>query len=178
MRVASTVLAVLAIAALGVAGAGCGGSSTTTTQTVTQNQGGAPTKAEYIKQVDAICAKYRPKRQQLQDEAAAISEPQTGEQLHQFADLLRRSADLGTRVYQQVRAVTPPAGDESIIDNWFSTANTSISLTRDYADAVDAAKGTNGSQARSLGKQISAYAAKGKGIAQGYDFEVCGSETG
>jgi hypothetical protein len=175
-----------AVAALAIVGtlAGCGGSGTTTTTTTqtetftAQQHGAAPTKAEYIQQVDAICSKYLSTGKSLTRQIQNIGQPQDLAQLHYLASLYRRAADHATQAYQQIRQVTPPAGDEQIIDNWLSTANTTISLTRDFANAVDSAKGTNGSRLRVLVKEIDANNEKAKGIAQGYGFKVCGSDTG
>jgi hypothetical protein len=176
------VVALVGVAMATVA-AGCGGSSTTTTQTQTQTvtaqrPGAAPTKAEYIRQVDGICSKYLSTGRALTRQIQNVGQPENVAQLHLLASLYRRAADHATQAYQQIRQVTPPAGDETIVDNWLSTANTTISLTRDFANAVDSAKGTNGSQLRILVKEIDASNAKAKGIAQGYGFTVCGSDTG
>ena len=171
---------ILGLAAM-LAIAGCGGGNTTThtdTQTVTTGKGSTPTRSEFIKQADAICANYRPKAARLEREIQDIGQPQNVEQLHRVADLYRQLAAGVARQAEKLRKLTPPAGDESIIDNWLSTGQTTTSLARDFADAIDAAKGTNGSRLRSLAKQISAYSSKARGIAQGYGFKVCGSESG
>ena len=174
-----------AVVTIGVAGAvaGCGGSSSTTTQTqtqtvVTQQQGSAPTKAAYINEVDAICATYAPQGQGLEQEIQKIGQPQTNAEVHNLADLYRQAAKVAAAEDQQIRSVTPPTGDESIINNWISIRDTGISLLRDVAGAVDAAKGTNGPQLQTLAKKVSSNTDKWKGIAQGYGFKVCGSNTG
>jgi hypothetical protein len=173
-------VAVITVGIVGAVAAGCGGSSTTTTQPQTvanEQQGSAPTKAAYIKEVDAICAGYRPQGQGLALEIQKIGQPQTNAQLHNLADLYRQAADVAKAEGQQIRSVTPPTGDESIINKWISTRDTGISLLRDFAGAVDA-KGTNGSQLRTLAKEVSSNTDKSKAIAQGYGFTVCGSATG
>jgi hypothetical protein len=178
------VAGVAAVAIVGAVGIGCGGSSGTTatqaqTQTVTtQQQGSAPTKAAYIKEVDAICTKYRTQGQQLQREIQTLGQPQSLAELHRLASLYRNAADLVSQEFQQIRQVRPPTGDQSIVDNWTSTIDTGISILRDFADAVDNAKGTNDSQLRTLAKEVTSNTDKASGIAQGYGFKVCGSDTG
>jgi hypothetical protein len=153
---------------------GCGGSSTTTSvQTVTSNGAqGAPTKAEYIKEADAICTQFRADTKDLFDEIQQFQVTST-EDLHKLADLIRQGVPKLQEEAARLRQLQPPGGDEAIINNYLSTGESAVSLLSDTADAADHA---DVSRLRELGPELTSLSDKAQGIAQGYGFKVCGSE--
>jgi maltose-binding protein MalE len=73
--------------------AGCGGGTSTTTQTATvteQQTGGKVTKAEFIKQADAICERCKPQAQANENKMRDLQQGGlSGDEVGQAADLLR-----------------------------------------------------------------------------------------
>jgi hypothetical protein len=169
-------LAIFLLPALAIAACG-GGSDTTTapTQTVTaQKQGPAPTKAEFIKEADALCQQSRDEAASLGQQIQDLPDPTSTEDLHESADLFREYAGILEQQAQALRQLEPPPGDEAIINNWLSTAESSLSLFRDLADAYDSG---DEQEARFLNSEVGSRADQARGIAQGYGFKVCGSDV-
>jgi hypothetical protein len=152
---------------------GCGGDGDDTTTTVTAQSGKPLTKSEYIARADAICQRGRESTAGLfQELEQAGSSVTTGEDADHVADLLREAADQGTRVYDDLKALTPPRGDAEIIDNYLSTGFGAVVLLDNLADAYDS---EDSEQISPLQSEIRTEALKAEGIAQGYGFKVCGA---
>jgi hypothetical protein len=170
---------ILVALALGLVAVGCGGGgrpTTTQTQTVTtQGKGGAPTKAKYIKQADAICQRLHAETRSLSDryrDLAARAFP-TDAEIQEAADIVRHTADSARKAAQELQALTPPNGDADIINNWLTTGESGIPLNEQLADAIE---NQDAGQMNTLTQQIASANDKADGIAQGYGFKVCGSE--
>ncbi len=107
---AKGVTAVAAISMLAFAGAGCGGGGGDDTTS-------APTKAEFIKQADAVCADVNA---EVESGFKALGDSPSDEQVEKFVNEV--SIPQIQHQIDEIGAMTPPAGDEdqvnAILDGW------------------------------------------------------------
>jgi hypothetical protein len=161
-RLAATLLAALAIV---LVAAGCGGSGSrsggTTGGGTTESDGDAPTTAAFIKEADQACGKAEA---ELTNEVEAFAkendiplgseEPNEAQQTELFQQvILPNIAKQG----EDIAALTPPAGDESTIEE----------LTKTLEQEVAEAEEEGG-----LGEKALAGATN---LARAYGFKICGS---
>jgi hypothetical protein len=109
--------------------AGCGGDddgdTTTTTTGVTGTTGNAeaPTKQEFIKQADEICTEGSQELTTALSEELGTEQP-SDEEIEQFVSdsvvpVLREQ-------FAELRALTPPEGDEEEVDRVFTAAEDAV----------------------------------------------------
>jgi len=139
------------------------------------NGGGstALSKADYIAEGDAICAKKRQQRSQLVTEVqnAIASGVNSASDAHRVHDISNQAANYVDQLATELQALPKPTGDEQILDTLLSTVSAEATDIRHFADAVDS---LDASQIRSFGEAADSDAAKAVAIAQGYGFKVCG----
>ena len=163
-RLAAALLAAVAIilVAAGCGGGGGGSSSRGTTGGgTTESEGGAPTKAAFIKVADQACGKAEA---ELTNEVKAFAkendiplggeEPNEAQQTELFQQVILPNI---ARQGEDIAALTPPAGDESTIEE----------LTKTLEQEVTEAEEEGG-----LGEKALAGATK---LARAYGFKICGS---
>jgi hypothetical protein len=162
-------LAAAATASVVVAGCGGGGGKSATgtrqsTQTSTA-RGPALSRAEFIAQGDRLCQSYRA-------QVRAIPNPSASPSVSETLTYLRALAIATSRLLTQFRALTPPTGDEAVVNNYLNAMGGQIQLTTRAADAL-----TNGN-ATAAQADLQALQQAGprvRALAQGYGFKVCGS---
>jgi hypothetical protein len=124
--------------------AGCGGGDSAGSSTSTGAGGGSLSKEEYVRLVDGYCAelrhqllgpKFRAYRAQQRRQA------QQGEQPRPAASFFREEVAGGMRrLIDRIRAVPPPAGDESQVNAILSAAEDAAGQIEAHAADV---KGVN-----------------------------------
>ena len=141
--------------------------------TVAGNQ--ALSKAELREQADAICQSAREKIAGLNAEIQEIRNTASNSaDLNQLADLYREGADTTQSEADQIRQLEPPTADQEIISQMLSAVDGEVGQLNEMADAVEA---DNTDQMSVVNSQLQTTAAKAKGMARGYGFKVCGSES-
>ena len=125
MRKSLTLLAVAAIA-VGMLAAGCGGDDDETTTA-------APSKQEFIKQADAICAKGDKELDQAGRETFGKGQP-SKQEIEQFA-----TDTLVPNIQGQidgVRALTPPEGDDEEVSAFLDAAQQGVDKVEQDPSAI------------------------------------------
>jgi hypothetical protein len=160
------------VALVAVAIAGCGGGGS---ETVTQTQTSAAplTKAEFITQGDAICARYNGIADAANSKLAELGSIDTQEQGDKVAEILRNGVDELTPQLQAIQGLRPPPQDAQVIGSYFTTSSAQLGTLSDLADAYEQ---LDAEQIQSLSSRIEQDKAKAHGIAQGYGFKVCGQD--
>jgi hypothetical protein len=160
-----------------LAACGSGGTKTVVpTPTASGPQPPAPpakSKADYITQADRICSAAKPETTALQGQFSQIqNSPPSASKDQKEASLWDATVKHLSGTYDQLRALTPPPQDTAVIKSYLDSAKQVIDLVGQLATAT---RTSNASQAKTLLAQTQAAASRGKGIAQGYGFKVCGS---
>lgn len=116
-----------------VAVAGCGGGSSESAPAAA-----APGRAEYVKRVDQICARYatRVTKASQHFEAVEHRAGASGE-FAAVAGAYRDAARRLDRVTRRIRAVPPPSVDRETIDAWLAASEDQADDRRALADALD-----------------------------------------
>ena len=159
----------LALALVGaIALAGCGGSSHSSTSS-------APTKAQYLQQIDAICsavaAKTEPLVHQLTAAAPSLASgsPQAARQV---APLVEKLHQYGATSLAQLRALKAPAGEQKAVEAFLSP------LTNVIAAAGQAASSLSAGQvgpAVGLLSEVESNAQQATTAARAYGAPPCGA---
>jgi hypothetical protein len=134
------------------------------------------TKAQFIAMADKVCraASSQLKTRQTAVNAAAKLEAKHDTAAHRaaLAAAVREETALARPQLDQLRALTPPAADRSVVAKYIAAVASNADLIDQFAAAIDANSGRGVSVA-------SAKLAEGKatadGLAQGYGFKVCGN---
>jgi hypothetical protein len=126
-------------------------------------------RAEVVRQGDAICAEFRERRAEIERAAARTSD------LDKQAEFVRALSDEGERVADQLDELAVPSEDEAVIDNYVALAREQIVLVRRTAKALDAG---DVDKATALAESGEETAARLRGVAQRYGFKVCSSQEG
>ena len=127
--------------------------------------GEAPTKAEFIKQADAIC-------QDAQDELGEFREAEP-ESLDELADLVAEAARATDPLVDDFRALGAPEGDEEVVNEYLSLVEQNAALLRRLEEAAEAG---DTSEVQTYLEDLRDIAERQEGLAQGYGFEVCGND--
>jgi hypothetical protein len=96
-------LSALTVAALALVSAGCG-------------DGTRLTRAEFVKQANAICARYEQRVGRLMSKVTAGDEQQLARSIGQVLPVIRRGND-------ELRALRPPADLQDPFDRWLEIAD-------------------------------------------------------
>lgn len=142
-RVAAAALAALALAA-------CGGDERLS-------------KREYLRQADAICAKYERRLD-------ALPEPRT---LRDVPSFVERGVPLAREELAELDELRPPEGDEAEVERLLAQVKNTIAGLERLGDAAAARDRAAAEAAAARVEETSERAAK---LAQRYGLEECGSE--
>jgi hypothetical protein len=121
-----------ALALLTVLGAACGDNDSGTksqagkSSATTSSTAPAPTKAEFIAAADAVCAKFVDQMNPIFGALFTGGEPQPAAAQEGFGKVL----DLVTQQMKEIRALTPPAGDQDQLNALFAEVDKAIGDTR------------------------------------------------
>jgi hypothetical protein len=162
-------LCVLCVIALGFSATGCGdGDDSSDPSDPTRAQSsGTITKDAFIEKGDELCAEFRDAEAELQaqyedatdfDEAAAL----TRELAAEAEDIVDGLEALGT----------PDEGAE-LVERYIEGSREQIVLLNRIADSTEDGDSSEVEALRESGQEVGARL---QGIAQGYGFEVCGSQ--
>ena len=142
--------------ALGLIAAGCGGDDDDGNGDATDAEPAveAPSKAEYIAQADQICRESNQEIEQAIEDAPATEAPP-----EEF--ITETMVPLFEQEFEQLRALTPPAGDEETVDRIYSAAEEGVAQIKEDASNFQQTGEAAGLQEAS-------------GLAEDYGFKVCG----
>lgn len=155
-RPANRVPACLLAALLGCGLAACGG-------------GGGPSKASFIKQADAICAKGS-------RDAAALPRPNLsgskGSQVAALAAYLQSLVPILQRTSAQIRALKSPSQDRSLLQRYLTATDEQITQAQKLAAALRAndAQGVAAARTSLTGSTAATMASQ-------YGFHSCSAAT-
>jgi hypothetical protein len=156
------------LAALLLAG-GCGDSSSSTAT----DTGGALSKDEWIEQADAICLATAEELGPLAEASARILEgPETEETLARLAHYTRVAADDAERELEQLRALSPPAGDGPAIEAILGPSEANVAAIAKYGDAIET---EDLRRYEALQRRAQRLKAQAGGRARAYGLRVCAS---
>lgn len=174
MRLRSVGLAAILLVACSNLAA-CGGSDgEVTTRTVTIEADGPPTKAQFVEEVDAVCAKVNPEIDALNDRRAAVEEEaESNEDFGRLADFYGKAVSIVEAGAEELRSLTPPAADAEIYDEYLRSVERQLLQLEAFTDAV--ADGDL-EEVEEVSAELKATDATTAGIAKGYGFEVCGTD--
>jgi hypothetical protein len=165
-------LTVTCLAALSFVGVGCGGGDTESPPETVEETPAAPSRTEFIGQVDAICQKYATENDALNDRLTQLERGFSESDFEEGADLFREVADVTEEQFDRMKEVEPPE-DAKAFRRYLSVATASIPLVRRVANQLDAGDLETVSV---LSEKVSANSAKARRLAQSYGFRVCGAE--
>ena len=149
-------MAVVGLMTLALASAGCGGGGSK-----------APSKADFIKQGDALCSRFRTELSAYGTKlSAAKSSAERSTLLNQLAATLDRQV-------AEFDALRTPEGDDAVIRRYLGGVRRETSAVRAAASALG--KGDT-AQGQALLQNMISSAASARGIAADYGFKVCGSD--
>ena len=125
-------------------------------------------KEDYARQANAIC-------QTMNEKVHALPAPDVNN-LSALADYTEKSVAINSDGMKQLRALTPPPGDEATIDDFYTKVESGLALGRRYIEALrsgiadaEAARAANALIIESNNKIAEANAA-----AIAYGLVVCG----
>jgi hypothetical protein len=147
-----TFAALLSIATLFAVG--CGGDDSSSDGGSSSSDEPAPTKAAYIEEADAICADADSALDAIDTESADTAEAQ--------AAVVEEYLALARDLVEQLRALTPPEGDEEATAAIFDA----------YDDFVDLGEENPGTADQGPVEEVQAKVAT---LSSEYGFEVCGT---
>jgi hypothetical protein len=163
----------LAVLGLTMVVSGCGGGGHAATTATTTSGAPAPAKAQFIAQADAVCGQFRASLAQFKSQSRALTAlGDTPKAFALAAPLFRRVQVLQQGELSRLRALPLPAGDTTIVSNYFDQGAKSVALIGTLADAFAKADRTAIARIEQDGSRLTATA---KGLAQGYGFKVCGN---
>ena len=149
----------LAVAGIVLAGvfavAGCGGGD--------GGGGEALTKEEWIAQADEICA-------EANTQIDALGEPAS---LEEVADYSAKATEISRAQLEELRALTPPEGDEALIDEALGLVG---QLIDEAAKLEDAAKEGDVTRINEIVAAIDPIDERADQLAQDYGLQECGGE--
>ena len=124
-------------------------------------------KDEFIAEGDELCAEFRETEERLQAQFDDVTDP--GE----AADLTRELADKAEEIADGMEALGTPDEGAELVDRYIEGTREQIVVLNRFADSVEDG---DASEAEALRESAQEVGARLQGIAQGYGFEVCGSE--
>jgi hypothetical protein len=142
--------------------AGCGGGSSTAATTTT-SVAATITRADFIKQANAIC-------QVMNDKVHAVPDP--GSDPDKVADALQLDIAVTSDAFQQLQSLPMPAGDESVIEDIYSKINVLLS---DGADLTASVRNRDRAKVITLQATVKADTTAANNASNAYGLTVCGS---
>jgi hypothetical protein len=150
MNTSRSISSSLAAAALAATLAACGGGSA------------HPSKVAFIKQADAVCLKGSAAQ-------SALSQPSSNAQLPGY---VKRIYAIERGVVSNVRALTPPTGDQAIVSSMLDNVDKALA----FESNVEAAAATgNQSQINDAQAMGAKYLNQANTAATRYGFKECGN---
>ena len=162
----------LPVVVLALVGCGGGGDSDDVGPPQPRDRPGeaaALSKPEFVERADAICMEARAAVKRHEDAARAAARDEDAEAV---ADALNGTAEEADEQVDRLRAVTPPRGDEEIVDRYLTGIEDQIAVLR---RAADAAERNDTSALNTLLQENQRASGEIRGLAQGYGFKECGS---
>lgn len=136
-------------------------------RTPTQS-GKAPTKPEFLRKADALCAEAKRQAGPISDAVAAkvASEDAAG-----VAAELRKGLPIADRLLGRMRALTPPNGDEAVVGRYLDVIARQRGRIRPLMEALEA---EDISSIEALAAELGQGNERAQRLAQGYGFTKCG----
>jgi transcriptional regulator with AAA-type ATPase domain len=118
---------------------------------------------EYVKQADAICAKY-------QKRLDALPEPENVQELKELVD---EGLPIAREGYQELKALEPPEELEADVSEWFERNDRNLELIEELGQAAE-----EGDEQRiqSLASEAEKNEEEADRIATGIGLDVCAEE--
>jgi hypothetical protein len=135
---------------------------------------GAPLKARYIREADAVCSGFDDELKSLRGAFRGLGTQVSRAEDRHAAALLRRLAATLAEETAKLRRLRPPSGDAATISRWLSTAEGATSLLRDVADAYESG---NHQRVAKLASEFFARGSKASEIARRYGLKQCRSNA-
>lgn len=153
--------ACLLVGAISLVGASCGDDDDEATTSSAGTATGAPlSKQEFIQQADQICADGNAEIEQAAGETFSGGRPSAEDQEAFFTDTV---VPTGQRTIDDVRALTPPEGDEEEVTAFLDSAQSAIDeVEADPAALADVEEGGSSDPFAETNK-----------LAKDYGFEEC-----
>jgi hypothetical protein len=180
MKLAWRFTAPAVLVAVVLAGCGNGGGENETTEAAAATTTEAettveiPTKAEYITQVDAICADVQAEaaelRRQAQELQAQSDELPKAEFLERAASFWGEQIRVTESFREQVVQVDPPPGDEDSVGQFVESIDDGLAIAREIEATLESGDDIAASTVEEYGQAV----ARGNTLARAYGFEVCG----
>lgn len=123
----------------------------------------APTKGQFIAEGDAVCRDFREAT-----EDARSQRPSGYDQLAEQVAEIRRAAE---SAMERFRSLTPPPGDEEIVERYSASIEDSLAIFRRLEAA---AKKQDTAKIKTYTDDLLELAKGQRELAQGYGFKVCG----
>jgi hypothetical protein len=172
---APAVLVALLLASCGNGGEGnettvAAAASTTEAETTVD----MPTRAEYIAQVDAICADVQAEAAELQRQAQELRAQ--GDELPKAEFLARAASFWGEQIRvtesfrEQLAQLDPPPGDEDRVGQFVESIDDGLAIAREIEATLEGGDDIAASTVEEYGRAV----VRGNALAQAYGFEVCG----
>jgi hypothetical protein len=160
-----TTLAGGLVAAALIGGCGGGEDDKSADSPQTSSAGGAEplSKEEFVRRGDELCRDFRAKSPDTGD-------PDSFDELKRQVDQVLPAAQETLEKFEQLE---PPADDKEVVDSYMQTQRDQLTLIRQLGEAAEA---EDQSAVQRYAADVRESAQKGKGIAQGYGFKVCGSD--
>lgn len=129
--------------------------------------GEAPTKREFLRDADALCAEAKQRVAPISDAVAAkvASEDAPG-----VAAELRKGLPIADQLLGRMRALTPPKGDEAIVGKYLDTIAKQRGRIRPLLEALEA---EDISSIEVLVAELRQGNKRAQRLAQGYGFTKC-----
>jgi len=127
------------------------------------------TKPQLIQQADAIC---KASQSTTDDLLGGLPETTTAETMPAIADVFERVVPVLRETSKRLRALRPPKGDETAIDEWLDDFDRSVDLLNELRDV--AASGDTDAFIAAL-DQSTAVGDQADSEATAYGFTVCGA---
>ena len=125
--------------------AGCGGDDDqatsqprpggAVTRTTPARSGEAPTKAEFLRQVDSLCAEAK---RRVAPIAGAVRAKVASEDAAGVAAELRKALPIADEFLGSMRALIPPTGDEAVVAEYLDTVAEQRRRIRPLVEALEA----------------------------------------
>jgi hypothetical protein len=166
------------LSAVVLAGCGNGGDESEAPEaaatTVSQTAVDMPTKAEYIAQVDAICADVQADaaelRRQAQELQAQSDELPKTEFLEQAAGFWGEQIRVTESFRERVAQVDPPPGDEDTVGQFVESIDDGLTIAREIEETLEGGDDVAASTVEEYRQAV----VRGNALARAYGLEVCG----
>lgn len=137
-------------------------------RTAPAKPGKPPTKAEFVRNADALCAETKRRLAPIYD---AVGAKVANEDAAGVAAELRKGLPIADGLLARMRGLTPPRGDEAIVGKFLDTISAQKRRIRPLVEALDA---EDISQIEVLAAELRQGNERAQRLAQRYGFTKCG----